>query len=82
MATELMRGLDPFYVEAETHRMEAITMQASGALVQQGESSMEGTLIEADGFQDMGSYSVVIADSSCMSLTEFRQRRDGERCMM
>ena len=70
VAAELTRELGPFDVEAETHGVEAITMQASGASIQQGRSMIGEAVLVTDGFQVMGSDSVVIADSSCMSLTE------------
>ena len=70
VAAELTRELGPFYVEAETHGVEAITMQASDTSVQQGESSIGAALTEADGFQAMGSGSVVIADPFARILAE------------
>ena len=70
IAAELTRELGPFYVEVETHGVEAITMQTSGTLVQQDKGTIGGALTKADGFQAMGSGSVVIADHFGMSLTE------------
>ena len=70
VAVELTQELGPFDVEAETHGVEAITFPTSSASVQQGEDISGGTVTEADGLQDMGSDSVVVADHYGMSLTE------------
>ena len=45
-------------------------MQTSDISVQQGENIIGGALTEANGFQTIGSDSVVIADPFGMGLTE------------
>ena len=47
---ELTRELGPFYVEAETHGVEVISILPSSTSAQQSESIIGCTLTEADGF--------------------------------
>ena len=70
MAAELTRELSSFYVEAETHGVGAIFIPTLGFSSQLGRSMIGGALPQADGFQVMGSGSVVIAYLFGMSLIE------------
>ena len=70
VAAELTRELGPFYVEAEIHEVEAISIPTPGTSIQQDRSMIGSALTEADGFQAMGSDSVVIADPFDISLIE------------
>ena len=44
MVAMMIRELGPFYVEAETHKVEAISIQTSDASIQYGRSMNGGAL--------------------------------------
>ena len=70
VAMELARELGPFYVEAETHGAETITIPTSGALIQHGGSIIGDALKEVDGLQTMSLSVFMIEDPSGMGFIE------------